>query len=131
MTGTLFRTCKVRVSNLKQQTGHRDTFCRSPPSLPTYVGTVNEIEPPLFATTPLSNPLTRLFKNTNGINKYITIQPGHFEMLCWRKMEKISWIECVRYKEVLHIVKEGRNTLHGINRRKAKWLVTFCVGSAF
>jgi hypothetical protein len=84
----------------------------------------------LPAATPFSIPLTRLFKNTNGINKYIRIKPERFEMWCRRRME-ISRIESVRYKEVLHIVKEGRNTLHGINRRKAKWLVKFCVGSAF
>ena len=35
------------------------------------------------------------------------------------------------YKEVLHTIKETRNTVHGIDRRKAKQLVTFCVGSAF
>jgi hypothetical protein len=39
----------------------------------------------------------------------------------------ISRIESVGCKEELHIVKERRNALHGINRRKANWLV----GSAF
>jgi hypothetical protein len=34
-------------------------------------------------------------------------------------MEKISWIDSVRNKEVLHRVKKERNTLHAIKRRKA------------
>jgi hypothetical protein len=34
-----------------------------------------------------------------------------FEMWCWRRMEKISWTDCVRNEEVLHRVKEKRNKL--------------------
>ena len=34
-----------------------------------------------------------------------------FEMWCWRKMEKISWIEHVRNEEVLLRVNEQRNIL--------------------
>jgi hypothetical protein len=48
-----------------------------------------------------------------------------FEMWCWRRMEKISWIDRVRNEEVLHRVKEDRNilhTLHTIKRRKANWI---------
>jgi hypothetical protein len=37
-----------------------------------------------------------------------------FEMWCWRRMEKISWINRVRNEEVLHRVKEERNILHTI-----------------
>jgi hypothetical protein len=33
-------------------------------------------------------------------------------------MGKISWIGCVRNEEVLHRVKEERNFLHTIKRRK-------------
>jgi hypothetical protein len=33
-------------------------------------------------------------------------------------MEKISWTDCVRNEEVLYRVKEERNTLHVIKRRK-------------
>jgi hypothetical protein len=40
-------------------------------------------------------------------------------MWCWRKMKKISWTDRVRNEEVLQKVKEGRNILHAINRRKA------------
>jgi hypothetical protein len=37
-------------------------------------------------------------------------------------MEKISWTDCVRNEEVLHRVKEERNTLHTIKRGKASWI---------
>jgi hypothetical protein len=42
-----------------------------------------------------------------------------FEMWCWRIMEKIIWIDRVRNEEVLHRVKEERNVVHTIKRRKA------------
>jgi hypothetical protein len=45
-----------------------------------------------------------------------------FELWCWRRMEKISWTDRVRNEEVLHRVKEERNILHTINRRKANWI---------
>jgi hypothetical protein len=45
-----------------------------------------------------------------------------FEMWCWRRMEKISWTDRVRNEEVLHRVKEGRNIVHTIKRRKANWI---------
>ena len=41
-----------------------------------------------------------------------------FEMWCWRKMEKISWIDSLRNR-VLQRVKKERNTLCAIKRRKA------------
>jgi hypothetical protein len=44
-----------------------------------------------------------------------------FEMWCWKRME-ISWTDRVRNEEVLHRVKEERNTLHTIKRRKANWI---------
>jgi hypothetical protein len=43
-----------------------------------------------------------------------------FEMWCWIRME-ISWVDRVR-NEVLHRVKEERNILHTIKRRKANWI---------
>jgi hypothetical protein len=46
-----------------------------------------------------------------------------FEMWCLRRMEKISWTDRVRNEEVLHRVKEERNILRTIKRRKAN-----CVG---
>jgi len=44
-----------------------------------------------------------------------------FEMWCWRRMEKISWTDHVRKEEVLLRVKEQRNILHEIHKRKANW----------
>ena len=45
-----------------------------------------------------------------------------FEMWCWRRMEKISWADHVRNEEVLLRVKEQRNILHEISKRKANWI---------
>jgi hypothetical protein len=45
-----------------------------------------------------------------------------FEMLCWRRMEKISSTDRVNKEVVLHRVKEERNILHIIRRRKANWI---------
>jgi hypothetical protein len=45
-----------------------------------------------------------------------------FEMLCWRRMEKISWTDHARNEDVLLRVKEQRNILHEIRKRKAKWI---------
>ena len=37
-------------------------------------------------------------------------------------MEKISWTDHVRNEEVLLTVKEQRNILHEISKRKANWI---------
>jgi hypothetical protein len=57
----------------------------------------------------------------------------NFEMRCRITMEKISWTDRVRNKEVLHRVKEERNTLRTKKegRRRLTALVTSCVGTAF
>jgi hypothetical protein len=47
---------------------------------------------------------------------------ANFEIWCWRRMEKISWTDRVRNEEVLHRVKEERNIVHTIKRRKANWI---------
>jgi len=44
-----------------------------------------------------------------------------FEMCCWRRMEKISWTDRVR-NEILLRVKEERNILQEISKRKANWI---------
>jgi hypothetical protein len=44
-----------------------------------------------------------------------------FEMWFWRIME-ISWTGRVRNEEVLNRVKEERNILHTIKRRRANWI---------
>jgi len=43
------------------------------------------------------------------------------EMWCWRRMEKISWTDHVRNEDVLLRVKEQRNILRKISKRKANW----------
>ena len=37
-------------------------------------------------------------------------------------MEKVSWTDRVRNDEVLHTVKEERNVLHRMKRRKDNWI---------
>jgi hypothetical protein len=44
------------------------------------------------------------------------------EMWCWRRMEKIIWTDRVINEEVLYRVKEKRNIVHTIKRRKANWI---------
>ena len=43
-------------------------------------------------------------------------------MWCWRRMEEISWTDHVRSEEVLLRVKEQRNILYEIHKRKANWI---------
>jgi len=45
-------------------------------------------------------------------------------------MEKISWTDRVN-NEVLQRVKEEKNFLHTVKRRKAKWIGSSCVGTTF
>ena len=45
-----------------------------------------------------------------------------FEMWCWRMMEKISWTDHVRNEDVLLRVKEQRDIVHEIRKRKANWI---------
>jgi hypothetical protein len=53
-----------------------------------------------------------------------------FEMWCWRRMEKISCTDHLRYKDVLLRVKEQRNILKYVNGRRTG-LVTFYVETTF
>jgi hypothetical protein len=46
-------------------------------------------------------------------------------------MEKISWTDHVRNEDVLLRVKEQRNILHLIYKRKANWIGQICVETAF
>jgi hypothetical protein len=43
-------------------------------------------------------------------------------MWCWRRMEKIIWTDHVRNEDVLLRVKEQRNILHEIRKRKGNWI---------
>jgi hypothetical protein len=45
-----------------------------------------------------------------------------FEMWCCRWMEKTSWTDHVKNEEVLLRVKEQRNILHEISKRKGNWI---------
>jgi hypothetical protein len=45
-----------------------------------------------------------------------------FELWCWRRIEKISWTDNTRNEEVLLRVKEYRNIVHGIRKRKDNWI---------
>jgi len=45
-----------------------------------------------------------------------------FDMWCWRRMEKISWIDHVRNEEILLRVQEQRNILNEIRKRKSNWI---------
>jgi hypothetical protein len=45
-----------------------------------------------------------------------------FEMRFRRRMEKISWTDHVRNEDVLLRVKEQRNILHEIRKRKENWI---------
>jgi hypothetical protein len=45
-----------------------------------------------------------------------------FEMWCWRRLMKISWVEKVTNKEVLQRVQENRSLLGDIIKRKRNWL---------
>jgi hypothetical protein len=45
-----------------------------------------------------------------------------FDMWCWRRMEKFTWADRVRNEEVLHRVKDERNIVQTIKRRKANWI---------
>jgi hypothetical protein len=45
-----------------------------------------------------------------------------FKMWCWRRMEKKSWTDGINNEAELHRVKEERNILHTIRRKKANWI---------
>jgi hypothetical protein len=50
------------------------------------------------------------------------IKIWRMRIACWRRMEKISWTDHVRNEDVLLRVKEQRNILHEIRKRKANWI---------
>jgi hypothetical protein len=52
------------------------------------------------------------------LNVQIIAQFVYCEIWCWRRMEAISWTDCVKNKEILYGVKD-RNILRTIRRRKA------------
>lgn len=46
---------------------------------------------------------------------------GSFEMLCRRRMERISWTDCMK-SEVLHTDKEERIIIHTMKQGKENWI---------
>jgi hypothetical protein len=50
------------------------------------------------------------------------IHPESFEMWSLRGKDKIIWTDHVRHEEVLPRIKEQRNILHEISKRKANWI---------
>jgi hypothetical protein len=52
-----------------------------------------------------------------------------FEVLCWRKMEKISWTDRVRNEEILLKIHGGEK--YPKNNKRKEALVTSFVGTAF
>jgi hypothetical protein len=51
-----------------------------------------------------------------------TLHLESVDILCWRRMEMISWPDHVRTEEVLLRVKEQRNILYEISKGKANWI---------
>jgi hypothetical protein len=89
----------------------------------------NSKEPTCFPTAGRFHLIQTLEVWIHGTVRYDSIfiylpQLGfRSEMWCWRRMEKISWTDNVRNEKVLLRVKEQRNILHEISKRKAN-----CIG---
>jgi hypothetical protein len=49
-----------------------------------------------------------------------------FEIMCWRKMEKIKWPEKVTNQQVLESIGKKRILLNNILHKKPIGLVIFC-----
>jgi hypothetical protein len=52
-------------------------------------------------------------------------------MWCWREMEKINWTDREINEDPLRRVKETRNILRRIKRRKADWVGYFLHRNCF
>ena len=78
----------------------------------------------LVFVTPSSGRLLRYLLKNCMLLAMFTIYSACYsiEMWCWRRSEKISWAYHVRNEEVLLTVKEQRNILHEISKRKANWI---------
>jgi hypothetical protein len=60
-------------------------------------------------------------KNNKEKGVLMLVVTKHKDIHWWRRMEKITWTDHVRNEEVLFRVKEQRNILHEIRKRKANW----------
>jgi len=63
-----------------------------------------------------------LFKYIKKCKWWRDIKQGSFEMWCWWRMEKISRTDRVRNEEGLQRVKEEKNILPSINKKKDNWI---------
>jgi hypothetical protein len=51
--------------------------------------------------------------------------PGNFEMWCWRRMEKISWIGHVRNEEVLESMSREISYIKYENGRLTRFVTSY------
>jgi hypothetical protein len=56
---------------------------------------------------------------------------GIFGMWCWRRMEKISRIDCVKNEDVIQSQGGKKHTTYKEKKGRLTGLVTSCVGTAF
>jgi hypothetical protein len=45
-----------------------------------------------------------------------------FEVVYWRRMKRIRWTDRVKNEELLHRIKEERNIIHKLKRKKFNWI---------
>jgi hypothetical protein len=64
--------------------------------------------------------LPSVFNYIQHVIQYISHSSRNFKKIM--SLEKISWTDHVRNEEVLLRVKEQRNILHKIRKRKANWI---------
>jgi hypothetical protein len=135
-----------RVAFLHRTAISRPLFKPSVSLLPTYktIGPFRNFYRPskvfiwLFLVSPLSEVWLSAFRLSRKSERCLTalhgyllypvtaiarvVQTARVEMWCWRRMEKISWTDRVRNGEVLLPVREQRNVLREISKRKANWI---------
>ena len=75
-----------------------------------------------YLSTHLKNVLESKYHVDVYVCIFINLDMESFEMWCCRRMAKISWTDHVRNEEVLLTVKEQRNILHEISKRKVNWI---------
>ena len=72
-----------------------------------------------------TTPYTALYgAQTWTILKVAQKYLGSFEMLCWRRMERISWTYCMKSEE-LHTDEEERNIIYTMKQGKDNYICYF------
>jgi len=101
-----------------------DVHCNNPPDSDSFSPSIQSSSSCKRKTDnppTVSNTYCAPLKIINADKKSVFQRhPESFEMWCWRRME-ISWAHHVR-NEVLLRIKEQRNILHEISKRKANWI---------